>query len=59
MWQWHIYIGYVFVGLIALHFLLPAFWEMKIQNPLMKQLTVEEKFQRWTYIPFYLGTIIS
>jgi cytochrome b561 len=59
MWQWHIYIGYVLVGLIAFRFLLPAFDEMKIQNPLMKQLTVEEKFQRWTYIPFYLGTIIS
>lgn len=59
MWQWHIYIGYVLVGLIALRFLLPAFGEMKIQNPLKKQLTVKEKIQRWTYILFYIGAIIS
>lgn len=59
MWQWHIYIGYILVGLISLRFLLPAFGEMKIQNPLNKQLTIKEKFQRWTYILFYIGVIIS
>ena len=59
MWDWHIYIGYVLVGLFSLRFMLPAFGHMKIQNPLVKALTKKEKFQKWTYIIFYLCVVVS
>lgn len=59
MWQWHVYIGYVLVGLFALRFLLPFFGEMKFQNPLKKELSMKEKFQNWTYIVFYACVVVS
>lgn len=59
MWNWHIYIGYVLVGLFSIRFILPAFGEMKIQNPLGKQLSAKMKFQKWTYIIFYVCVIVS
>lgn len=59
MWQWHVYIGYVLVGLFALRFTLPFFGEMKFQNPLQKNLPVKEKFQNWTYIVFYVCVVAS
>ncbi|MCK5814627.1 MAG: cytochrome b/b6 domain-containing protein [Flavobacteriaceae bacterium] len=59
MWNWHIYIGYVLVGLFSIRFTLPAFGYMKFQNPFDKTLSTKIKFQKWTYILFYLCTIIS
>ena len=59
MWDWHIYIGYVLVGLFGLRFTLPFFGKIKIQNPLVKNLSLKEKFQKWTYIIFYLGVVTS
>ncbi len=59
MWNWHIYIGYVLVGLFSIRFILPAFGHMKIQNPFGKNLPTKMKFQKWTYIIFYLCVIIS
>lgn len=59
MWNWHIYIGYVLVGLFSIRFLLPAFGYMKIQNPFGKNLTTKMKLQKWTYIIFYVCVIIS
>jgi len=59
MWNWHIYIGYVLVGLFSIRFILPAFGHMKIQNPLEKTLSTKMKFQKWTYIIFYLCVIVS
>lgn len=59
MWDWHIYTGYVLVGLFGLRFLLPLFDEMGLQNPLNKELNIKEKFQKWTYIFFYIGVVIS
>lgn len=59
MWQWHIYIGYVLVGLFVLRFTLPLFGEMKLQNPFKKGLNVKEKFHKWTYIIFYACVFIS
>ncbi len=59
MWNWHIYIGYVLVGLFSLRFILPAFGHMKIQNPLDKKLSAKVKFQKWIYIIFYICTIVS
>ncbi|HUH29194.1 cytochrome b/b6 domain-containing protein [Gelidibacter sp.] len=59
MWDWHIYLGYVLVGLFSIRFLLPAFGQMKIQNPLGKNLSTKAKFQKWTYIIFYVCVIVS
>jgi len=59
MWNWHIYIGYVLVGLFSIRFLLPAFGHMKIQNPFGKTLSTKMKFQKWTYIIFYFFVIVS
>ena len=33
MWNWHIYMGYVLAILFSIRFILPAFGQMKIQNP--------------------------
>jgi len=59
MWNWHIYIGYVLVGLYSIRFILPAFGHMKIPNPFGKNLSTKIKFQKWTYIIFYVCVIVS
>jgi cytochrome b561 len=59
MWNWHIYIGYVLTGLFSIRLLLPFFGEMKFQNPLEKGLTTKLRVQKWTYIIFYIGILIS
>lgn len=59
MWIWHIYIGYVLVGLFLIRFMLPLFGQMKIQNPFAKNQSTKMKFQKWTYIIFYLCVIGS
>jgi cytochrome b561 len=59
MWDWHIYIGYVLVGLFSIRFMLPAFGQMKFQNPIDKKLTAKMKFQKWTYIIFYACVAVS
>ena len=59
MWDWHIYLGYVLVGLFSIRFILPAFGQMKIQNPFRKNLSIKLKFQKWTYIIFYVCVIVS
>ncbi|MBT8317714.1 MAG: cytochrome b/b6 domain-containing protein [Lutibacter sp.] len=59
MWNWHIYIGYVLVGLFSIRFILPAFGHMKIQNPFDKNLSTKMKFQKWAYIIFYFCVITS
>lgn len=59
MWNWHIYIGYVLVGLFSIRFFLPLFGEMKFKNPFNKKLNFKEKFRFWIYIIFYIGVILS
>lgn len=59
MWDWHIYIGYVLTGLFGIRFLLPLLGEMKFQNPFAKEINFKEKFQRWTYLVFYICVVIS
>ncbi|MFD2915764.1 cytochrome b/b6 domain-containing protein [Psychroserpens luteus] len=59
MWDWHIYLGYVLVGLFSIRFILPAFGQMKIQNPLNKNLSTKKRIQKWTYIIFYLCVVVS
>ena len=53
MWIWHIYIGYVLVGLYSIRMALPFFGKMKFSNPLNKQLPLSVKFQYWVYLIFY------
>lgn len=59
MWDWHIYIGYVLVGLFSIRMLLPFLNLMKFSNPLSKGLTKKEKFQYWIYLLFYGCVAIS
>ncbi len=59
MWDWHIYIGYVLVGLFSIRFILPAFGHMRIQNPITKNLSIKERFQKWAYIIFYICVATS
>lgn len=59
MWKWHIYIGYVLVGLFSIRFILPTFGEMKFQNPFGKNQSAKVKFQKWTYILFYVCVVVS
>jgi len=59
MWDWHIYIGYVLVGLFSIRLILPTLGQMKFQNPFTKKLTLKEKFQKWTYLIFYICVLIS
>lgn len=59
MWNWHVYIGYVLVGLFSIRFMLPKFGHMKIQNPFGKNLSTKAKFQKLTYIIFYVCVIVS
>ena len=59
MWDWHVYIGYILVGLFSIRLTLPALGHMKFQNPLIKNLSLKEKFQKWMYIIFYVCVIIS
>ncbi|HLW31348.1 MAG TPA: cytochrome b/b6 domain-containing protein [Aequorivita sp.] len=59
MWEWHINLGYVLVGLFSIRFTLPLFGTMKFQNPLSKDLSLKVRFQKWTYIIFYICVVGS
>lgn len=59
MWNWHIYMGYVLVGLFGIRFLLPFFGYMKFQNPLATGLSTKMKFKKWTYLIFYACVVVS
>ncbi|MBL0310620.1 MAG: cytochrome b/b6 domain-containing protein [Bacteroidetes bacterium] len=59
MWNWHIYIGYILVGLLSIRFALPFFGEMEFQNPLVMGISTKIKFQRWIYIILYACIVIS
>lgn len=59
MWNWHIYLGYVLVGLFTVRFMFPIFGRMKFQNPLIENLTLKERFQKWIYIIFYAFVVVS
>ena len=59
MWNWHIYIGYVLVGLFSIRILIMSLGHIRFQNPFDKNLSIKEKFQKWTYTIFYVCVIIS
>jgi cytochrome b561 len=59
MWEWHIYLGYVLVGLYCIRMTLPLLGQMKFSNPFNKTLTLKEKFQYGVYFVFYGCVAIS
>jgi len=59
MWDWHIYLGYVLVGLFSIRFTLPLFGKMKFQNPFAKNLSAKKRFQKGVYLVFYLCVEVS
>lgn len=59
MWDWHIYTGYVLVGLFSIRFALGATGKMVFQSPFRKTLTFKERFQYWVYLVFYLFVTVS
>ncbi|OIP85234.1 MAG: cytochrome B [Porphyromonadaceae bacterium CG2_30_38_12] len=59
MWQWHIYLGYVLVGLFSIRMMVPLWGEMPIRNPFSKHLTAKERLQLATYVVFYICIVIS
>lgn len=59
MWDWHIYLGYVLVGLYSIRMLLPFFGHMKFSNPFTKELSGKTKFQYTLYIIFYACVAVS
>jgi cytochrome b561 len=59
MWDWHIYLGYVLVGLFSIRMALPLFNQMKFSNPFNNELTLKQKLQYWVYIIFYCCVTIS
>lgn len=54
MWDWHIYIGYVLVGLFSLRILLAFLNKMKFESPFVKSLSGKEKFQYSIYLIFFI-----
>lgn len=59
MWEWHIYLGYILVGLYSIRMVLPLLGQMKFSNPFDKTLTLKEKFQYGVYFVFYACVSIS
>lgn len=59
MWQWHIYLGYVLIGLFWSRFIFTVLRKIRIQNPFNKTLSTKEKFQKWSYVVFYICVAIS
>jgi cytochrome b561 len=53
MWDWHIWSGYLLMGLYVIRMSLPFFGVMKFMRPNHKQATGKEHFEAWTYIVFY------
>lgn len=54
MWQWHVWIGYVLIGLYVIRMLLAAFKKMVFLNPFAAGINGKQKFQAYLYLSFYL-----
>ena len=59
MWEWHVYIGYVLVGLYSLRLLLPFLGMMKFTNPFRSDIDIKARIQFLIYIIFYICVGIS
>lgn len=59
MWDWHVNLGYVMVGLYSIRFALPFFGQMRLRKPFQKGLSLQTKIQYWAYLIFYLCLAVS
>lgn len=59
MWQWHIIVGYVLIGLYVLRMLVIAKQGIAYKNPLTVGISGKEKFKSWLYIIFYVLLAVS
>ena len=66
MWRWHVWAGYVLIGLYVLRMVVFRIQESTFKSPFKKQLTAKERFRSSIYVLFYIcfgitlvtGTII-
>jgi len=54
MWNWHIYVGYVLIGLYFIKLLFMTIKGPVFLSPFSKSSSTKEKFQSWVYISFYI-----
>ena len=59
MWQWHIYTGYVLVGLYALRLIHLGIYGMQFPNPFSSKFTLKQRFQGFIYLYFYLSVGVT
>ena len=59
MWDWHIYSGYLLIGLYILRLLHLYFSGLNFPNPFSKHKNRKESIQAWTYVVFYFLMGIS
>lgn len=53
MWQWHIYAGYVMIGLYVIRMIVNMVKGINYKNPFTKGLAAKDKLRSWMYIFFY------
>jgi cytochrome b561 len=53
MWEWHIYIGYVLIFLFLSRMLAAFLGRVPFLNPLVPNLSLQEKLQAWVYLTYY------
>lgn len=54
MWDWHIYVGYVLIGLYFIKLLFMTIKGSVFLSPFAKASSAKDKFQSWMYILFYV-----
>lgn len=59
MWNYHIWAGYVMIGLYVLRMIITYVQGINYKNPLDKKTTTKEKFKSWIYIVFYILLAIT
>lgn len=59
LWRWHIYAGYLLIGLYFLRISLVVFRRLDLPNPFSRNYSLKEKFKSWVYIIFYIFLAVS
>lgn len=54
MWNWHVYTGYLLIGLYSARMLFFVTKGIVFANPFSKDISTRRKFQSWVYIGFYI-----
>lgn len=54
MWEWHVYSGYLLIGLYTIRMFVFMVQGVPFRNPISRSASKREKFQSWNYIFFYL-----